>query len=238
MRPREQVLAAAVAQLTGEPFELISKGLNTSRFEDFIPGLRSKVARQFGSSEGLVLSLLRDAIAPDRTKLTEQLVDDVATAMVCLDLTHEQVITDLGSAYFDAMCDDPVFMLQAYAWLGAHDNRSLRRDFALLYSSLDERLASLLDNFLRSWGREMADGLSTNDLAVALTGLTEGLRSRAAVDPDAVPSELFGSQVVALMRGMTIAVPVVHASNDESYAPDHTFTASIDDALFVTVQHA
>jgi len=228
MKPQEQVVAAAVIQLTQTPFELVCKGLNTSRFEELLPGLRSKVARQFGSSEGLILEVLGRSVAPDRTELTTSLVDGIAIAMMCGDSTHEEVLQELGAAYFDAMCDDPLYTLQVYAWLAAHDNRELRRDLVALYGSLDSCLTTLLERFVQSWGRTMSDGVTIEDLAVAVTALTEGLAARAAVDPDAVPSELFGTLVARLVHGMTVEVPTPSAASPNNIATTAAPTLSHD----------
>ena len=69
----DELVGLAVRRLVSEPFEVLSKGLNPSRFDSWSTGARSKVARQFGSSSDLMLEVLSRSINPDRGDLSSML---------------------------------------------------------------------------------------------------------------------------------------------------------------------
>lgn len=206
-----RVLAAMLEQLILSPFTVISKGLNTKKLEALSPGLRSQASRRFGGAAGIASFILGEAIRPDRSELTDSLIDSVAQALLDPNTDHETVLLQLGGAYFDAVCDDPCLTLQTFAWLGARESVELRRSFKELYGSLGGRVSDGLHLFLESWGREPSTGITVADIATAITSLTEGLAMRTAVDPDSVPVQLPAATCVALIRGMTVATDVEKA---------------------------
>lgn len=199
----DYILALMLDQLVSTPFEVISKGLNAKKLDDQIPGLRSKASRMFGCASGIASYVLHESIRPDRSELTDTLLVSAAQALFDPEADHEAVLLELGSAYFNALIDDPCRVLQAFAWLGAHQSVELRESFVELYSSLDQRLADGLGFYLASWGRTPIDGVGLRDIATALTGLAEGLAYRTAVDPDSVDEDFVAVAFVALLSGLT-----------------------------------
>lgn len=198
-----EAVSIVVHQMLSRPFTLIGKGINTNVFDDRRPGLRTRVARKFGNSTGLALFVLRETIKPERSSLTTEMLESAALALLDPEATHEDVILQLGSAYFESVCDDPCLTLQTFAWLAARESPELRESFQALYDSLGSRLVEGLDFFLDSWARVPIDGVSVADITTALTSLVEGLAMRTAVDPDSVPEQLAARSMLALLEGST-----------------------------------
>lgn len=204
----DRILAGLIDQLVKSPFAVIAKGINTARLDDISPGLRSKANRRFGQADGLASFALTQALRPDRSDLTDELISSASQALLDPGVDHEGVLLRLGTSYFNAVCDDPCLTLQTFAWLGAHESAALKQAFVVLYESLGSRIEVALDIFLADWGRAPREGTSSAEIVTALTSLIEGLAMRTAVDPDSVSSELPATACVALVKGLTRALPV------------------------------
>lgn len=199
----ERLLQATLQQLLHNPLQVIAKGLRTTTLDEIESGLRSKASRRFGGAKGLALFALRETIRPSRSGLTDVLLDSAAQALIDPTVEHEAVALRLGETYFNAVCDDPCLTFQTFAWLAAREDPSLRDQFAELYGSLDARVGAGFGLYLANWGRHPNEGITTNELAVAVTSLMEGLAMRTAVYPDSVSQSLAAKAALAIVLGST-----------------------------------
>lgn len=201
----DQLLREVFRQMIEAPFTLISKGFNTAELDRVEVGLRGKAFRRYGGEQGLTMRAMMEALRPDRSELTDTVLEASGLALLDPAADPETILLQLGQAYFEAVCDDPCLTLQTFAWLASREQPELRRAFAELYGSLGHRVGEGVGFLLAAWGREPIDNCTQTDIASALTGLFEGLAIRTAVDPDAVSSELAAQAAVALLQGLTVA---------------------------------
>jgi len=199
----DRLLRATLQQMLDRPFQIIAKGLRTTGLDEVESGLRSRAARRFGGAQGLALFALNEAIRPDRSELTNVVIDAAAEALIDPNASHEEVLRHLGRAYFNAVCDDPCLTFQTFAWLAAREESDLRLAFVKLYGSLDGRVAGGLDLFLGAWGRHPLPGTTTTEIATVLTCLIEGLAMRTAVYPDSVSESLAAEATLVTLKGLT-----------------------------------
>lgn len=202
-----RLLRATLEQMLDRPFRIIAKGVMTSHFDEIESGLRSRATRRFGNAAGLTLYALTEAIQPHRSQMTDVLIDSALQALIDPAVRHEDVVLELGHAYFNAVCDDPSLTFQTFAWLGARESVELRDSFAKLYASLDYRVADGLDLFLEAWGRRPCPGMTSVEIGTVLASTIEGLAMRTAVYPDSVRESLAAEAALALMVGFTEPCP-------------------------------
>lgn len=219
-RARQQVRKAITFSLAHRPFSTLSRGIAPSEWR--IDGFRSRFYRQFDAKSDAVLDVLRAAIRPDRSELTDGLVAQMSSVAAASadgelepDSRPSEVVEALGGAYFSQSMGDDVMTLQMLAWVAAVEQEAIKEDFVTLYDSLDRRTVEGLSAMIESWGREPIEPFTWSDIATTLTALTEGLLLRHNVDPDSVETKMLGEVAMALIASMTR-----HSSEDVEHVRD------------------
>lgn len=204
MSTPEQIRSAAMNRLLTEPFEVLAKGINPSRFDDWLPGLRSKAFRSYGSSVELTEAILLDGLSPDRSGLTDELIDAAGKQLMSGSMTNAELIRQLGGAYFESVRDDGAFVIQTYAWLASGSRKNLLGAFQRLYASIDQRMAAAFGFFFTTaTQRKLVEPFTFEEMSIIMTSLIEGFTFRSHVDPDSVPDDLPMRAALALVAGMT-----------------------------------
>lgn len=168
----DELVRLAVRRLINEPFEVLAKGLNPSRFDSWSKGARSKVARQFGSSSDLMAEVLRRAIVPERGNLAGTL--ETAAEVINAGEPYDVVARAFAHAFYDNLANDDGFRIQIVAWTAAPARTSISGDLSALYDSMQERVALGITAVLDASNRRMKDGLTVEEHAGLLIGTTEG----------------------------------------------------------------
>ncbi len=75
-----------------------------------------------------------------------------------------------------------------------------------VYRSIGDRFAPVYGDLLEAWGRKVRPDLTVGDVSVVLTALIEGLVLRWAVEPEAVPDDLYGRIVTSLVPVVSVDV--------------------------------
>ena len=208
-RARDQVRKAVVYALVHRPFSTLSRGLAPSEWQ--IKGFRAKFYRQYEAKSDAVLDILRSAISPHRSELTDELTAEMSKLGAerttddepIVDRKLSEVVAALGDAYFAQAQGDDVLALQMLAWVAAREQIALHEDFVALYGSLDQRASAGVSGLLEPWGRTPLEPFTWSDIATTFTALTEGLLIRQAVDKERVDMKLFGQVAIAVVAGMT-----------------------------------
>lgn len=221
-RARHQVLKAITFSLAHRPFSTLSRGIAPSEWR--IDGFRSRFYRQFDAKSDAVLEILRAAIRPDRSELTDGLVAQMSDIAAKTDDAEGETddetrpsdfVAALGNAYFSQSVGDDVMTLQMLAWVAAGEHHAIKDDFVALYESLDERAGRGLSAMIESWGREPIEPFTWSSISTTFTALTEGLLLRHAVDPDSVDTTMLGEIAMCLVSSMTR-----HTSEDVEHVRD------------------
>lgn len=199
---RDQVLAAATARLVNEPLGVLAQGLNPSRFDSWMPGLRRKAYRYFPSTTELLHEVLADAVKPDRSEATDRLVHAMSEA-ADLATSPTEIVERLTVAYLHRLLDDSTFRLEMIAWVVMRDAPTLRDDLNDLHESLVERAAGGLKILVESFGLDLRAPVTWRDLATMLLGVIQGALIQADVAGDDFDPSIVVKTVTALIIGVT-----------------------------------
>lgn len=199
---RAQVLAAATVRLGREPLGVLAQGLNPSRFDSWMPGLRRKAYRYFPSTTDLVREVLMLAVNPERSEATDQLVGAMAAAAdeaVC----PLEAVRALPTAYIDRIRKDDIFRLELTAWIVMPEYSPLREQLNSLHESLVERSAAGLQILLESYDLELRDPLTWTELATMLLSVVRGTALSAEVKGDEYDPDVIVHTLMAIVIGAT-----------------------------------
>lgn len=93
------------------------------------------------------------------------------------------------------------FALQTSLWALAHNNERVQRSFKSMYDEATARWMPLYLQLLTRRRVFLREGFNEKSLTIAITAMLEGLIMRQLVDKEAVPPELFGEAVMAMLAG-------------------------------------
>lgn len=194
----DELISLAVRRLITEPFEVLSKGLNPSRFDSWSTGARSRVARQFGSSSDLVLEVLRRAVTPSRGDLSSTLA--IAGEVIAAGEPYTETARAFGDAFYENLAGDDGFRIQVLAWVAAPNRSSLSDDLRMLYESVEDRVAIGIEAVLEAAGRQVRPGLSVKEHAGMLIAVTEGAVMQGQVRGHEDTSARFAQYVAFILE--------------------------------------
>ena len=190
--------------MANNPFSTLSNGLSPSGWN--LEGFRARFYRQFNAKQDAVEEILRVAVRPDRSELTDVLVETATEFAKTADegtTLPSEVVEILSSGYFVSSVDDEGFALQMLAWVTAREHDGIKEDMAALYASLDERTEAGLEILLTAWGRTPVEPFTWVDIAKTLTAANEGFVLQHDVDSERVAPELVSAVAIAILAGMT-----------------------------------
>lgn len=199
---RAQVVAAAAQRLLDEPFSVLSQGLNPSRFDSWMPGLRRKSYRYFPSTVELVREVLNEAVTPGRSDATDELVSGMAAIAGDPPCAVEMAST-IPQAYVNRVVEDNVFPLQMYAWLASRQDDDLAARLRSLLDSLNDRAVVGVQPLFQAWGLEPRPPLDWDSFTSIWITVVEGTALRAAIEGDDYDPDLVSWVTMALVLGMT-----------------------------------
>lgn len=200
----DELIGLAVRRLVSEPFEVLSKGLNPSRFDSWSKGARSRVARQFGSSSDLVLEVLRRAISPSRGDLSSTLA--TAGDVIASGEPYTATAHAFGDAFYQNLARDDGFRVQLLAWAAASNRTTLSDELCALYQSVEDRVASGIEAVLAAAGREVRPGLTVQEHAGMLIAVTEGSVMQGQVRGHEETSERFARYVAFILEHGSVPI--------------------------------
>ena len=194
----DELISLALRRLITEPFEVLSKGLNPSRFDSWSKGARSRVARQFGSSSDLVLEVLKRAVTPSRGDLSSLLAD--AGDVIAAGESYTDTAYAFGRAFYENLASDDGFRIQVLAWAASPNRTALGEDLSVLYDSIEARISGGIEAILLASGRRARDGLSVTEQAGMLLAVIEGSVMQGQVRADVDMTERFATYVAFLLE--------------------------------------
>lgn len=199
---RVQVMAAATRRLCDEPLSVLSQGLNPTRFDNWLPGLRRKAYRVFPASTELVKEVLMLATGPGRGETTEDLTTVMATLAADADGPIEAV-HGLCGAYMERIRADKVFQLELSAWTAMDDHPPLRAQMNELRDALINRGAEGLEAVLTGYGLKLRSPLTYQDLATVFLRVIQGTQLAAGVRDDEYDPDILAHTVMCILIGAT-----------------------------------
>lgn len=194
----DELIGMAVRRLVSEPFDVLSKGLNPSRFDSWSKGARSRVARRFGSSSDLTLEVLRRAINPDRGDLSSMLAS--AGEVIDAGESFTETARSFGLAFYENLARDDGFRVQVLAWSASRNRTTLSVELRELYESVEERVAIGIAVILDASGRRARPGLTIHEQAGMLIAVIEGAVMQGQVRGDAEGARRFSEYVAFLLE--------------------------------------
>lgn len=202
--PRDRIVKAAADLLIAEGHSILAAGLSPERVGRYAEWSRRNIYNHFPTKTELLEELFRRSLAVDRSNVT----DDIVNSMVEHSLSESRgdivkVLRDIANANWAQAKDDRVIILQMLAWSVGQADDGVRNDLRDLYGSLDRRLSVGFERLFTEWEREFIPPLDAKRVATVLTALTEGLRIRASVDPDAVDDGMLSWVVLSLFPGLS-----------------------------------
>lgn len=182
----------AVRRLHEEMPHVLAKGLSPSRLENWCPGARSRVAREYGSAAGLVTDILGRAARHARS----QRLAVVATYAPLLGATDPRpTVMALAGSLFDDLSDSACFRLSVTRWLAMPDVSFDETAAAPAHENAVE-LAGGLKLLADVWQLEFTNDAELLSTARAMLGVLEGLTIQRTADDRASRRE-------AAQRGFT-----------------------------------
>jgi len=197
----DELVALAVRRLINEPFEVLAKGLNPSRFDSWSKGARSRVARQFGSSSDLMAEVLRRAIVPERGDLAGTL--ETAADVILAGERYDVVARAFAIAFYDNLATDDGFRIQIMAWTAAPNRASMNDELSGLYDSMQDRVALGIAAVIEASNRRLKPGLTVEEQAGMLLAATEGAVVQGMVRGHDLARSRYAEYVVFLLDNGT-----------------------------------
>jgi AcrR family transcriptional regulator len=149
------------------------------------------VYSNFKGKEDLFLSLVEERVDPRLASVYEAVEAELAAGVPPLEAGRRFVSMLRG--------ERDAFLLLIDFWGQAVRDPTAAERFAQRHARLRATVAHLLDAAVPK--RETGPGLTTDQLATTLIALANGFAIELLADPDAVPDDLFGHAVGALVQG-------------------------------------
>ena len=120
-------------------------------------------------------------------------------------------LREFGNALFDTLSHDPSFFARVSLFSYLDDDR-VRSELDRSFRDSVERIIPVLESSIRSMGRQVIDGATSWDFAVAIAALLDGLCLQYRIDPARTPDiplaagvrwSLFAAAADALLDGYT-----------------------------------
>jgi hypothetical protein len=197
----DELVALAVRRLVSEPFEVLAKGLNPSRFDSWSKGARSEVARQYGSSSDLMAEVLRRAVVPGRGNLAGTLAVD--GEVIAAGESYQTTARAFANAFYDNLATDDGFRVQIIAWVAAPNRSSLSDELNELYESMEERICLGIEATISASKRQLKPGLTLEEQAGMLLASTEGAVVQGMVRGHDFARARFAEYAVFLLENAT-----------------------------------
>jgi AcrR family transcriptional regulator len=125
------------------------------------------------------------------------------------ELTFEEAVSLAGRRYFETFVAREDFYIAIRLYSVRNRSQKLNTAIANGYDTVHDDLVALFEAFLRFHRRRLRDPYTIDDLAVAITGITEGLALRHRVQPgrirshirrDGQPWHLYSTVLLALLE--------------------------------------
>ena len=149
------------------------------------------VYSNFKGKEDLFLTLIEERIDPRLANVYEAMEAELAAGAPPLEAARRFVSTLRG--------ERDAFLLLIDFWGQAVRDPTAAERFAQRHARLRTTVGHLLDAAIPE--REPGIGLPTDQLATTLIALANGFAIELLADPDAVPDDLFGHAIGALVQG-------------------------------------
>jgi AcrR family transcriptional regulator len=149
------------------------------------------VYSNFKGKEDLFLTLVEERIDPRLAKVYEAVEAELAAGAPPLEAARRFVSTLRG--------ERDAFLLLIDFWGQAVRDPTAAERFAQRHARLRATVGHILDAAIPE--RETGLGLPTDQLATTLIALANGFAIELLADPDAVPDDLFGHAIGALVQG-------------------------------------
>ena len=149
------------------------------------------VYSNFKGKEDLFLTLLEERIDPRLATVYEAIEAELAAGVPPLEAARRFVSMLRG--------ERDAFVLLVDFWGQAVRDPAAAERFAQRHARLRATVGQLLDAAIRE--RKTGAGLPTDQLATSLIALANGFVIELLADPDAVPDDLFGHAIGALVQG-------------------------------------
>jgi hypothetical protein len=207
---------AAGVTILEQGLDVLARGIDLDRIvalsersrRTFYDKFRTPRTEPHGARRKLVAQLVRETCDPLRSFTTAELGAQMTEVIAPADDEHDPTFDDLIRRYttdqYHEVLDDDIHRLQSLVWALGQDDDEVCAAFQSLYGEWVRVVAIGVQAIVESHGRSLIAPFTPELVATSLTALIEGLATRARVDPDAVPLELFGELVVGLIRGITI----------------------------------
>lgn len=166
---------------------------------------RSDINKLFGKKAGLVKALVDHLLKPSgddewSEEMTEQSVQSFAASS-----DFAAVTGDMADYNYDSAVGDDRIFSQMMLWSMASTDPTVRQNLRELYAWYDEQFLSIWSVATASAserGVQMRQGIGGQDFITIMTALLEGLLIRQAVDPDAIPGDLYKRAMLALYEAV------------------------------------
>jgi BetI-type transcriptional repressor, C-terminal len=134
--------------------------------------------------------LLHHILSPARSELSEETTAAAARLFTDPRASLEQTFRLVANLNFDGLTRDTALRLKQALWTRHADDPDVRELLAGLYRGVSATLIPMYELLLVRSGRRMRAPFTLEHLATAVMGLAEGLYTRWAVQPEAVPDNL------------------------------------------------
>ncbi|WP_066913367.1 TetR/AcrR family transcriptional regulator [Millisia brevis] len=161
-------------------------------------------------------------------ELTRTLLADAASVAAAPDPSDQEapppdgdprkLIREASRREYLRLSGDQALQLRLVASALLASDRTVAAAVRRQYADHGTAVRASYDETFQQWGAVLRRPFTVESLAVVVTALAEGLVLRSRFDPDAVPEELFGEAVLALMASV-VDIEDRHAHIDDVIAP-------------------
>ena len=188
-----------------------SRVLTYDKLEE-ISGLdRAQIAKDFDSKDELSRRLAQHCLGSHPSNIAWLVEALEAVPGQCRDplTTLEDVVRLLGAVSQTEMQSDEVIHAQLAVWglASKGENRDDLREMYSMYDDVVEIGVQHFFDYVEESGRYLRPGIDVRNVSTALNSLSQGLRIRSTVDPEAVPAGMTGTFFVLLLSAMIADYP-------------------------------
>lgn len=191
-------------------------GLSTQTFYNIYP--RRSESGVVGGKAAFLDELLSSLLPRRESDIQQRVQSELINRSAEASGDPRRIIRDVCRWDFERVRDSPETQLRFVVCAVAADHREAVARIQSHYNDIVHIANETNSGMLRAWSASLRQPFTLDRLAVVLSALVEGLVLRSRFDPDAVPSDLFGEAVVALL-GSIIDIDQTHGHIDDVMAP-------------------
>jgi AcrR family transcriptional regulator len=195
---RGRLLAAGAQLLLEDGLRVLNRGLRTEDVADRAGLSENTFFKTFKTKENYLDELMA-MLASTSVRSSQALSDKINSTLVATGGDLRRTVREVCGWDFQEVRQDHATLARVAVLVLGRQHKAAMANLRRTYAAYDRSGMTAYEAVLARWGATMRKPFSAQLVAVVLTALVEGLALRSIADPSAVPDDLFGNVVVALI---------------------------------------